>query len=280
MSPQYGGSFGYGGYGTRGGSPFSQSVHSMGYHPSSKSKGFGRSAVMAAAGGAVAGMAVGYGLGRFPRPHFQFHNPREEYYYNQYMYRKYGTKSSDTNDYSRDYSYSPPPHTYDSYMDSCMKRTDLLSSTSQKPKYKPVASSTTSAETTQSDTVASAADSDTSNNTTKTNSSAAENPSTSARSSSRPSNQPGASPVPPASPTIDSAEDDDTVSIMEIGYPALIEQLKVRRCVELYMVYSEKYLMKQTGGAQVLKMGFHGLLAVVFSTVLMLINSNMLMSLH
>lgn len=40
-------------------------------------------------------------------------------------------------------------------------------------------------------------------------------------------------------------DDDDTVSIMEIGYPALIEQIKARRCVELYMVYAEQHAAKQ-----------------------------------
>ncbi|GLD54211.1 LETM1 domain-containing protein LETM2, mitochondrial [Lates japonicus] len=132
-SPHYGSSFGYGGYGAGGGSPFSRSVQEMGVYPKEKSRGFGRSAVMAAAGGAVAGMALGYGLGRFPRPHFDFHSPQEEYYYNHYMYRRYGVKSTDTNDYSRDYVYSKPPETYDSYMDSCMKRKDLLPVENRKP---------------------------------------------------------------------------------------------------------------------------------------------------
>ena len=50
-------------------------------------------------------------------------------------------------------------------------------------------------------------------------------------------------PVPQALRKAASDEDDDedTVSIVEIGYPMLIEQLKAHRCLELYMVYSEKY---------------------------------------
>ena len=66
----------------------------MGYNPSVRSQGFGRQAMMAAGAGAVAGMALGYGLGSFPRPHFNFHSPQEEYYYNNYMYRRYGSSYS------------------------------------------------------------------------------------------------------------------------------------------------------------------------------------------
>ncbi|XP_039659602.1 prion protein b isoform X2 [Perca fluviatilis] len=286
LSPRYGGSFGYGGHGTGSGSPFSHSVQSMGMYPSDKSRGFGRSAVMAAAGGAMAGMALGYGLGRFPRPPFHFHSPQEEYYYNHYMYRKYGTKSTDSDDYSRDYSYSKPPETYDSYMDSCMKRTDILPAENQKPNNKPAVTTTITITTTSATTTTTAAqDSGISNNTTESNSTAAEN-STTASSTPLPLNKSEANPVPPASKVLKKAatddDNDDTVSIVEIGYPALIEQMKARRCVELYMVYSEKYLKKRTepsttGGVQGLEMGLQGLLAVIISTTLMLLNSNMLM---
>lgn len=129
----------------------------------------------------MAGMAVGYGLGRFPRPHFNFRNPEEEHYYNNYMYRRYGTQSTDQKDYGRDYVYKPPPRaeSYDDFMARCMNRTGSSSST----------------------------------------------PNT-------------------------GADDDDTVSIEEIGYPALIDQVKSRRCVEEYMVISEKYLQERTAQQQ------------------------------
>ncbi|XP_071339326.1 uncharacterized protein [Trachinotus anak] len=279
LSPHYGGSFGYGGYGAGGGSPFSQSVNAMGMYPQEKSRGFGRSAAMAAAGGAVAGMALGYGLGRFPRPHFHFHNAQEEQYYNHYMYRRYGVKSTDTNDYSRDYQYSQPPKTYDSYMDSCMKRTDILPGENQKPKNKPAAATPTT-----TSVVTSGPDTGTSNKTTETNSTAEENSSASAPSTPRSLNQPEANPAPSVSQAASGTEDDDTVSIVEIGYPALIEQLKTRRCLELYMIYSETYLKKTDRNignrVQGLEMGLQGLLAVVTSVILMLLNSNMLMILH
>uniref|UniRef100_A0A8P4KPJ7 Prion protein, related sequence 3 n=1 Tax=Dicentrarchus labrax TaxID=13489 RepID=A0A8P4KPJ7_DICLA len=280
LSPRYGGSFGYGGHGVGGGSPFSRSVQANGMYPSDKSRGFGRSAVMAAAGGAMAGMALGYGLGRFPRPHFNFHSPQEEYYYNNYMYRKYGVKSTDTNDYSRDYTYSKPPETYDRYMDSCMKRTDLLPAENRQPNNKPAATITTTAATT---TPTAALDTGNGSNATETNSTAVDNSSTPATSTPRPVNQPEANPVTPASEVIRKTatdDDDDTVSIVEIGYPALINQLKVRKCLELYMVYHEKYSRQLSGGAQGLEMSSQGLLAVITSTIVMLLNSNMLMLLH
>uniref|UniRef100_A0A3P8WUR7 Prion protein, related sequence 3 n=1 Tax=Cynoglossus semilaevis TaxID=244447 RepID=A0A3P8WUR7_CYNSE len=214
QSPYLGGGFGYGVYVAGGGSPFSHSVQAMGVYPNEKSKGFGRSAAMAAAQGAVAGMALGYGLGRFPRPHFEFHSPQEEYYYNHYIYRRYGVRSTDDNDYGRDYQYNRPIVMYDNFMDLCVKRMDLL----------PVVSINS------------------------------------------------------------AASKQDTVSIVEIGYPALIQQMKVRRCLELYLVYSEKYLKKKKpttehppkDGTQGLKMGQHAFLAVAISTTLMIMNSNML----
>lgn len=264
LSPRYGGSFGYGGYSSRGGSPFSQSVSAMGIYPGDRSKQFGRSAVMGAAGGAMAGTALGYGLGNFPRPHFHFHNRQEEHYYNHYMYRKYGTSSSVSNNYSRDYKFTPPPQGYDSYMDMCMKRTDLLPADNQNSKTTPTASTTTKA----TDTSLVTFNSNTGKSTTKINNGAVEHPMTPVPSTPRPLNQPNDGPG-------NSAEDDDTVSIVEIGYPALIEQLKAKRCLELYMVYSERYLVKQTGGAQELKMDFQRILSVmslmVINNILMLV---------
>uniref|UniRef100_A0A8P4KG80 Prion protein n=1 Tax=Dicentrarchus labrax TaxID=13489 RepID=A0A8P4KG80_DICLA len=178
LSPRYGGGgYGYGSQGM-GGSPFSRSVQNMGYQP--KSTGFAKKAMLAAGVGAVAGMAVGYGLGRFPRPHFNLRNPEEEHYYNNYMYQRYGTKSTDEKDFGRDYVYKPPPRaeSYEVFMGRCMNRTDVLK--------------------------------DSSSPTTK--------------------GQGGGDEV------------DDTVSIEEIGYPALIEQMKTRRCVEQFMDYSSRFL--------------------------------------
>lgn len=189
LSPRYGGGgYGYGGYGM-GGSPFSRSVQNMGYQP--KSTNFAKKAMVAAGVGALAGMAVGYGLGRFPRPHFNFRNPEEEQYYNNYMYRRYGTQSTDEKDFGRDYVFKPPPRaeSYENFMGRCMNRTDLLKDQG--------------------------------------------------KSSPTPKSQGGG-----------DEEDDDTVSIEEIGYPALIEQVKSRRCIEQYMVYSERFLQERKAEQQ------------------------------
>ncbi|KAK5610485.1 hypothetical protein CRENBAI_004196 [Crenichthys baileyi] len=183
LSPRFGGGgYGYGGYGM-GGSPFSRSVQGMGIQP--KSTSFAKKAMMAAGVGAIAGMAVGYGLGRFPRPHFNFRNPEEEYYYNNYMYNRYGTKSTDEKDYGRDYVYKPPPRaeTYENFMNHCMNGTDRLKDQG--------------------------------------------------------SSKSGA-----------NDEDDDTVSIEEIGYPDLINQVKSRRCVEKYMEYSAKFMKERKAEPQ------------------------------
>ncbi|CDQ59139.1 unnamed protein product [Oncorhynchus mykiss] len=179
---------GHGGMG--GGSPFSRSVQGMGQYPSTQSKGFAKKAFMAAGVGAVAGMAIGYGLGRFPRPNVNFRNPQEEQSYNNYMYKKYGERSTDENDYGRDYTYKVPPRaeSYDSFMDTCMKRNDLLQDQGRDSQATP--------------------------NNQKNNPQGANSQSM---------------PITP-----------------EIGYPALVEQLKNRKCVELYINHSERFLEKQT----------------------------------
>ncbi|XP_012725429.2 prion protein b isoform X1 [Fundulus heteroclitus] len=282
LSPHYGGSFGYGGYGGGGGSPFSHSVQKMGFAPSDKSKGFGRSAVMAAAGGAMAGMALGYGLGRFPRPHFDFHSPQEEYYYNYYMYKRYGVKSTDGDDYSRDYQFSQPPETFDSYMTSCMKRTDLLPGENQRSKPRPL---TTTIKTTIKTITTTAAITTTTTATSNTsNTTAGGNFSPAPNSTSNPLNKSEVRATTLRASQIlhNNEANDDTVSIVEIGYPALIKQMKVKRCTELFIVYSDRHLKKKvppspSSGAQRLQMGWRGLLSVVVSTTMMLMNCNMLM---
>ncbi|XP_068429541.1 calcium-binding protein P-like [Clinocottus analis] len=221
LSPRYGGGggYGYGGGHSMGGSPFSRSVQNMGYQP--KSSGFAKKAMLAAGVGAVAGMAVGYGLGRFPRPHFNFRNPQEEQHYNSYMYNRYGTKSTDEKDYGRDYAYNPPPRAehYDKFMERCMNRTDLLKEQGS--------------------------------------------------SSTAPKGQDGG-----------DRADDDTVSIEEIGYPALIEQVKGRRCVEKYMEYSERFLQERKAEPQFQPSRSSPLsygVVQLFSSLLMLMSSMLLL---
>lgn len=282
-SPYYSDDFGYGGYSAGGGSPFSRSVNAMGVYPSDQSRGFGRTAVAAAAGGALAGTAVGYGLGSAPHPHFELHSPQEEYYYKQYMHKKQATqntrstatKTSRENSYSdppRENSYSDPPQSYDTYMESCMKRTDPLPAENQpkQPNNKPAATPTATQTAAPSTT----------DNSTGSNNTAADNSSSSAPSTSHHANQTKVNRVPPTSQNLTNVgDDDDTVSIAEIGYPALIKQQNLRRCLEMYMVYTDDY-WRTKGGVQGLEMGSQRFLAVATSTILMLVNSNMLMLLR
>ncbi|XP_015198627.1 calcium-binding protein P [Lepisosteus oculatus] len=248
-SPRFGGyGHGAGGYGA-GGSPFSRTAQDMGYGPSHKSKGFGKKAAMAAGVGAVAGMAVGYGLGRFPRPNFNFHSPEEAHYYNHYMWRRYGSRSTDENDYGRDYQYNPPPQGYDSFMDNCIKRPDLLpqpeatpppASDGPAPGHTPGnAPGNPGAE--PNGTLPSQVNNSTANGTQAVSDAGLAMPSP--QGTGPDGEGPG---IPSPSLGEQEQDDNDTVSIMEIGYPELIEQLKVRRCVEMYITYSDSYLQKQT----------------------------------
>lgn len=262
LSPQYFNSFDDAGRGGPRGSSFYHRVKVMGKSPSHKSKEFGHTAARAASGGAVAKMAVDYGLGRFPHPHFQFQSPEEEYYYNHYMYRTYGVKSTDANDYSRDYFYSKPLENYERHMNTCMKNIELLLEENQQKINEP-------ALYTPSSPVL-APNNDTDNNTAADNSSTSTTPNL--------PNQPEAKPPSPTaqipSETI-ADHDSDTVSIVETGYPALIKLIKLRKCLERYMVYSEKYL-EMRGRAQRLETGSQIILVVVTSTLMMLMNSSML----
>ncbi|XP_017267641.1 uncharacterized protein LOC108233590 [Kryptolebias marmoratus] len=316
LSPHFGGSFGFGGYGDGGGSPFSHQIKTMGHAPSSESKGFGRSAAMAATRDAEAKMALGYGLGRFLRPHFHFHSRRQEYYYNFYVYKKYGIKSNDKNDYSRDYQYIQPPDAFDRYIESCMKRTDLLQGGNQTlGAAKPTIASVNTTTTTISVNTSSGANKGGSLTASPStpqplNSSevgATKTPSalqnisevgaTKTPSSLQNISEVGATKTPSAPQNISEAgattapqilqvdDDDDTVSIVEIGYPALIKQMKMKRCIELYVVYADRNLKKKTvrfdkvsnSGVQGLKMDFQGLLSTLTITTLTLMNNNMLM---
>ncbi|XP_056103873.1 prion protein b [Rhinichthys klamathensis goyatoka] len=224
LSPRYGGSFGGGGFGT-GGSPFSQTVKGRGYGPSVQSKGFAKKAMLAAGVGAMAGMAVGYGIGNFPRPNFQFRSPQEERHYNNYMYNRPDTHSKGGNNKGgTSYTSKLPPQaqSYDQFMNTCMKRSDLLKEQNME-------------------------DSAVRNNIQR-DEPLIDYPGM---------NEDYLEKVEPKNntilPTTDypkdagihKDEDKDTVSIVQIGYPALIEQMIARKCVELYLIYSESFQDKQ-----------------------------------
>ncbi|KAL2092578.1 hypothetical protein ACEWY4_012376 [Coilia grayii] len=247
MSPRYGGNFAYGPYGYRhaqGDSQFAKSVKGYGYGPSDKSKGFGRQGMVAVGAGAMAGMALGYGLGSYPRPNVQFQSPQQEYYYNHYMYQHHGSQdsrgtnqrthisgesspgsrshhgsrdsssTSDTNSYAGD--DRPPlvllePETYDAFMRSCIKRRDLL-----QPEH--------TANQTQSQ-----------NKTKVGTPSTTPVPDNSTKPSEGMTKGEGRENETVMKGAKKEEDRDEVVSILDIGYPALIEQLKFRQCLELYM---------------------------------------------
>lgn len=271
MSPHYAGNYAYGAHGRsygQGGSPFAQSVQSMGYSTSSRSKSFGNQAVVAAGTGAVAGMALGYGLGSYPRPHFHFHDPQQERYYNQYMYQHYGSQESrNTNKHTQTYGQSspgdkgnqgssdgssssrsggssddnrplvllnPPPQSFDYYMNTCMKRNDLLPSEPTKNQSQA-----------QNKTVV-----------------GAPSPTQSTKPSQEVKKE-GGQENETKDKGAERKDDNENLiaNLLEIDYPALIEQLKACKCVELYAVYTQYIAEKQWQeayghGAKPTAMGF------------------------
>uniref|UniRef100_A0A8C4RDC9 Hornerin-like n=2 Tax=Erpetoichthys calabaricus TaxID=27687 RepID=A0A8C4RDC9_ERPCA len=113
-NPGYGQGYGYG-YGKN-----------YGYKP----KGFGKNSMVAAGVGAAAGAAVGYGLGRmYSRPwmDIDFDSPDAARYYRQYMERRYGHhRSMYRDDDGYNYYYERPPISYNDFIESCMRRPNLL----------------------------------------------------------------------------------------------------------------------------------------------------------
>lgn len=274
-SPHYSESVGYGGYGVGRGSPFSRSVQDSGIILTDKSRGFGRKAVLAAAGGAAGGMAMGYGLGRIHRPDFPLNSPQEEYYYKNYMYRKHGTKTTnagktegnrvntgDSNSkVNEDYTFSiHEPLTKNGFMEKCMSGLARDQVKVIEQSNKPTTATTTTARTTRAITTPAALDSAGSNKTVVNESTS---PPTRLEAKSMSTN---------FSKTTDN---DKIVSIVEIGYPALIYQHNLKTCLERFFAYSE--FIK--GGAQGMGTGSQGFVALATSVTVMLLNSNLLTSL-
>ncbi|XP_075889344.1 uncharacterized protein LOC142893015 isoform X2 [Nelusetta ayraudi] len=273
-SPHYSESVGYGGYGVGRGSPFSRSVQNANIFPSDKSRGFGRTAVVAAAGGAAGGMAMGYGLGRIHHPQVPLNSPQEEYYYNNYVYRKQGTKAAKTegnrvnSGYSDSkvneddtYSIHEPPMNYNGFMEKCMSQLANDQAKIIEQSNKITTATTTTARTTRAVTTSALSDSAGSNGT-------AVNESTS------PLSKPEAKSM---TPNLSKTPDNDKiVSIVEIGYPELIYQHNLKTCMERFFASSE--FIK--GGAQGMVTASQGFVALTTSVTVILLNSHMLMSLY
>lgn len=259
-SPRYSGSD----YNARGGSPFSRSVQNLGWVPNDKSRGFGRKAALAAAGGAAGGMAMGYGLGRMHRPDFPLNSPQEEYYYSHYVHKKHAPKTTKTegnrantgssvSNANEDSTYSnhDAPLTYNDYMENCMTGLERDQVKIIEQSNKP----TVATARTRRSVTTPAASGVSGSNKTAVNESA---------------------PSPSTAPDVSKTRDDEkTVSIVEIGYPALIYQHNVKTCLERFFAYSE--FIK--GGAQGMAAGSQGFVALATSVMVMLLNSNLLASL-
>lgn len=219
-------------------------------------------------------MAMGYGLGRIHRPEHPLNSPQEEYYYKNYMYRKQGTKAAKTegnrvnSDYSdskvnEDYTHSihEPPMTYVGFMENCMSRQAHDQAKIIEQSNKITTATTTTARTTRAVTTSALSDSAGSNGT-------AVNESTS------PLSKPEAKSM---TPNLSKTPDNDKiVSIVEIGYPELIYQHNLKTCMERFFAYSE--FIK--GGAQGMGTGSQGFVALATSVTVILLNSNLLMSLY
>lgn len=219
---------------------------------------------MAAAAGTAGGMAMGYGLGRIHRPDFHLNSPQEEYYYKHYVSRKHGarTAQADGNRASGGYSgsqdnesytssLSEPPMTYTSFMEKCVSNLERDQAKIIEQSTEPAGAKATSA----------------------VSASAGSNKTTSNESSNDLSKSEVKSVAPPLSATPDDG--DKTVSIVEIGYPALIYQHNVKTCMERFMAYSEFF----KAGASGMGAGSQGLVALAASLAVMLLNSSWLMSL-
>lgn len=219
-------------------------------------------------------MAIGYGLGRVHRPDIDLNSPREEYYYKNYMYRRHGTKPAKTEgnrvnsgnsdskiDGDHTYIIQEPALTYNGFMQKCMSELARDQEKIIEQSNKTATATTTTARTTRAVTTPAVSDSVGSNETAVNGSTA-------------PLGKPEAKSV---TPNLSKTPDDDKiVSIVEIGYPELIHQHNVKTCMERFFAYSE--FIK--GGAQGLGTGSQGFVVLATGVTVMLLNSNLLMSLY
>ncbi|XP_041088295.1 loricrin-like isoform X7 [Polyodon spathula] len=263
-----------------GGSHFSQAVAGQGFKPSHKSKGFGKKAALAAGLGVATGMAMGYGLSRTrfpgsfpgsypgvyrgPRLEIDFNSEEEERYYNYYMWKRYvATPFGGDSGTLMHYYFRQPAQTYEMYRDRCLKRNDLLpGKETGRAVPSPAATggdgprsniNTTAADNSKNITDIflgrnnSAVDATTNHpvslspgniNATETDA----NNSTGNASVNNTAREAASAPRPAQ----EDKDDDNVVGVMDVGNPEMIEQMKLYRCIELYVDYTHQYLTKRT----------------------------------
>ncbi|MFT7817755.1 spidroin-2-like [Arapaima gigas] len=243
-------------------------LQSKGYSPSIKSKSFGKKAALAAGLGGVGGMVIGKKMGRSK---FRFHNPVEERMYNDYMYHRHrahavgdhtlydpnplNPKWTDPsqmdpwrNESNNNRAYVPPGQSFKNFMKSCMKRTDLLKGQHDDITWQATDGVTsqginpkvTSKQGPQEELLNKSLGNEklktvgAGNGSINVTSSQGETVDILVWDNSK-------------APAADPQEDDnDTVSILEIGYPELIEQLMVQRCQEFFIVYAAQHQQNLT----------------------------------
>ncbi|KAK1154412.1 hypothetical protein AOXY_G28758 [Acipenser oxyrinchus oxyrinchus] len=247
-----------------GGSYFSQSVAGQGFKPSHKSKGFGKKAALAAGVGVATGMGSFPGVYRGPRLEIDFNSEEEERYYNYYMWKRYvATPFGGDSGTLMHYYFRQPAQTYEMFRDRCLKRNDLLPGKETKRAVQSPAGTDEDGPSSNINTTAA----DNSKNTMdilpgRNNSAvnATSNPpvsvspgninvtETDAKNSTGNAtvNNTASEAASATRPAQEDKDDDDVVGVMDVGNPEMIEQMKLYRCIELYVDYTHQYLTKRT----------------------------------
>ncbi|XP_034768299.2 uncharacterized protein LOC117966415 [Acipenser ruthenus] len=247
-----------------GDSYFSQSVAGQGSKPSHKSKGFGKKADLATGLGLAAGMDSFPGVYRGPRLEIDFNSEEEERYYNYYMWKRYvATPFGGDSGTLMHYYFRQPAQTYEMFRDRCLKRNDLLPGKETDRAVQSPASTDEDGPRSNINTTAT----DNSKNTmdilpSRNNSAvdATSNPpvsvspgninvtETEAKNSTGNAtvNNTTSEAASATRPAQEDKDDDDVDGVMDVGSLEMIEQMKLYRCIELYVDYTHQYLTTRT----------------------------------
>ncbi|MGH0130836.1 UNVERIFIED_CONTAM: hypothetical protein FKN15_033853 [Acipenser sinensis] len=243
-----------------GGSYFSQSVAGQGL----KSKGFGKKAALAMGLGLAAGMDSFPVVYRGPRLEIDFNSEEEERYYNYYMWKRYvATPFGGDSGTLMHYYFRQPAQTYEMFRDRCLKRNDLLPGKETDRAVQSRAGTDEDGPRSNINTTAA----DNSKNTMdilpgRNNSAvdATSNPpvsvspgninvtETDAKNSTGNAtvNNTASEAASATRPAQEDKDDDDVDGVMDVGNLETIEQMKLYRCIELYVDYTHQYLTKRT----------------------------------
>ncbi|MGH0191827.1 UNVERIFIED_CONTAM: hypothetical protein FKN15_077115 [Acipenser sinensis] len=188
-------------------------------------------------------MAMGYGLSRTrfpgsfpgvyrgPRLEIDFNSEEEERYYNYYMWKRYvATPFGGDSGTLMHYYFRQPAQTYEMFRDRCLKRNDLLPGKETDRAVQSPAG--TDEDGPRSNINTTAADNSKNTMDILPSRTTVSNTMSEAASATRPAQE--------------DKDDDDVVGVMDVGNPEMIEQMKLYRCIELYVDYTHQYLTKRT----------------------------------